>query len=89
MSGLDRALEALIAGQWILTLEDDGNGNEKIVARRPVGWTGPGDPYERLVADDHAAMHRLLTRRHESEDTTPTLRGIGRQFPTLGGVMGE
>lgn len=63
MSGLDRALEALIAGRWILTLEDRGDGTQKIVAHRPTGWTGPGDPHERLVAPDHAAMRQLLARR--------------------------
>ncbi|MBB6121607.1 hypothetical protein [Nocardiopsis algeriensis] len=39
------------------------------------------------MADDHAAMRRLFTQRYTAEqDTTPTLRGIGRQFPALGGA---
>jgi hypothetical protein len=62
VSALDRALDALIEGRWILTTEDTHDGRTLIVAHRPIGWTGPGDPHERLTATDHRQMWRLLTR---------------------------
>ncbi|KOX16946.1 hypothetical protein [Nocardiopsis sp. NRRL B-16309] len=64
MSALDRALDSLIAGRWILTTQDTDDGRTLIVAHRPIGWTGPGDPHELLTADDHRQMRRLLARRH-------------------------
>ncbi|MCY9786902.1 hypothetical protein KIK06_23750 [Nocardiopsis sp. EMB25] len=58
-----RALDDLIAGRWILTTENTENGGSVIVAHRPIGWKGPGNPHERLVAGDHHTMWALLTRR--------------------------
>ncbi|MFE9641835.1 hypothetical protein ACFYOC_22705 [Nocardiopsis alba] len=96
MNGLDRVLSDLIAGNWILTLEDYPDGVRRVVAQRPVGWEGAGDPYERIMADDHAHMLRLLVERRnragdeddDPDDSGPTMRGIGRDFPTLGWSLG-
>ncbi|CAL9380669.1 hypothetical protein SUDANB121_01059 [Nocardiopsis dassonvillei] len=64
-----RMLDDLIHGRWVLTLEPALNGGTEVVAYRPIGWTGPGDPHERLAAPDHAAMRDLLTRRHTTGTT--------------------
>lgn len=97
MSGLNDVLDDLIAGKWILTLEDAPNGTSRVVAHRPVGWSGPGDPHERIVADDHVRLLRCLVERRdasanapkESDDSGPTMRGIGRDLPTLGWAIGD
>jgi hypothetical protein len=64
VSATDRALDELIAGKWVLTTEQTADGTTAIVAYRPIGWTGPGDPHERLQAPTHARMRCLLARRH-------------------------
>ncbi|MFL1380867.1 hypothetical protein [Nocardiopsis protaetiae] len=66
-----RVLEDLIHGRWVLTLEPTPDGRTEIVAYRPLGWAGPGDPHERLAAPDHATMRDLLAR-HTTTDTTET-----------------
>lgn len=70
-SAIDRALDALIAGRWVLTLEDTADGGREVVAYRPIGWTGPGDPHERLAATDRTEMWRVLTRRHAARAPAP------------------
>ncbi|MDE3724393.1 hypothetical protein PWG71_23625 [Nocardiopsis sp. N85] len=65
-----RVLDDLIQGRWVLTLEPTPNGGTEVVAYRPIGWTGPGDPHERLAAPDHAAMRDLLARHHTTETAT-------------------
>ncbi|CAL9450467.1 hypothetical protein SUDANB121_02446 [Nocardiopsis dassonvillei] len=67
-----RMLDDLIHRRWVLTLEPAPDGGMEVVAYRPIGWTGPGDPHERLAAPDHAAMRRLLAHRH----TTETEKGM-------------
>ncbi|WP_435109579.1 hypothetical protein [Nocardiopsis synnemataformans] len=51
MTPVGPLLDDLIQGRWVLTLEGD-----EVVAYRPPGWTGPGDPHERIA--------RPLTRGH-------------------------
>ncbi|WP_306366982.1 hypothetical protein [Nocardiopsis sp. CC223A] len=60
-------LDDLIHRRWVLTLEPTPDGDTEVVAYRPIGWTGPGDPHERLAAPDHAALRDLLTRRHTTD----------------------
>ncbi|MFL1431917.1 MULTISPECIES: hypothetical protein [unclassified Nocardiopsis] len=67
-----RMLDDLIHRRWVLTLEQAPDGGTEVVAYRPLGWTGPGDPHERLAAPDHATMRDLLTRHHTTTDTTET-----------------
>ncbi|WP_160051416.1 hypothetical protein [Nocardiopsis sp. FR26] len=70
MSALDRVLEDLIAGRWILTLEDTADGGTEVVAYRPLGWTGP-NPHERIAAPDHDQMRAALVRRQHEGDHVP------------------
>lgn len=70
-SPLDRMLDDLIEGRWILTLEDTKDGGTEIVAYRPPGWAGP-DPHERLAAPDHEQMRAVLIRRQEADRTGPS-----------------
>ncbi|WDZ91707.1 hypothetical protein [Nocardiopsis sp. HUAS JQ3] len=63
MTPLGHLLNDLIQGRWVLTLEGD-----EVVAYRPPGWTGPGDPHERIAASSHEAMRAALTRRQKEKD---------------------
>ncbi|MEU0492541.1 hypothetical protein ABZ249_25220 [Nocardiopsis sp. NPDC006139] len=65
-----RMLDDLIAGRWILTLEPTADGDQEVVAYRPIGWTGP-NPHERLAAPDHDAMRALLESRHTDTEDPP------------------
>ncbi|WP_306368102.1 hypothetical protein [Nocardiopsis sp. CC223A] len=62
-----RMLDDLIHGRWVLTLEPTPDGDTEVVAYRPLGWTGPGDPHERLAAPDHAALRDQLVHHHTTE----------------------
>ncbi|MFE6305063.1 hypothetical protein [Nocardiopsis sp. NPDC057823] len=93
--GIEDALTALLQGRWTLTTETDDDGVAKIVAYRPVGWTGPGDPHERLEADDTQGMWSLLVRREDLDAPEPPrpevsrMRGIGKDLPGLGWAVGD
>ncbi|WP_150249628.1 hypothetical protein [Nocardiopsis deserti] len=63
MTPLDHLLNDLIEGRWVLTLEGD-----EVVAYRTPGWTGPGDPHERIAAPSHEAMRAELMRRRKEKD---------------------
>jgi hypothetical protein len=45
------------------TLEGD-----EVVAYRPPGWTGQGDPHERIAAPSREAMRATLMRRRKEKD---------------------
>jgi hypothetical protein len=65
---VDQELEDLIAGQWTLTLERTRDGRStEVVAYRPLGWTGPGDPFERIAAPDREQLRAALARRQAQE----------------------
>ncbi|WP_117198505.1 hypothetical protein [Nocardiopsis sp. TNDT3] len=66
--GLEDALTALLRGEWILTTRSTDDGGQVLVAHRPIGWTGPGDPGEELVADTHTEMRALLARRYHQKE---------------------
>ncbi|WP_435109376.1 hypothetical protein [Nocardiopsis synnemataformans] len=70
MTGLHDALTALLRGEWILTTRTTADGDQVLVAHRPIGWTGPGDPGEELVADTHTEMRAKLARRYQTQETT-------------------
>ncbi len=44
-----RALDELITGRWIVSFEADAQGKHTYFAVRPVGWSGLGDPFERVA----------------------------------------
>ncbi|QVJ00767.1 hypothetical protein KGD82_19945 [Nocardiopsis eucommiae] len=53
----------LLHKHWNMTVEGQVP-NETFVARRPLGWTGDGDPYERITAPNRTELLRLLAHRH-------------------------
>ncbi|WP_431868416.1 hypothetical protein [Nocardiopsis eucommiae] len=59
----EHVLCALLYKHWSMTVEGTAPG-EVYVARRPLGWTGEGDPYERITAPDRIELLRLLAHRH-------------------------
>ncbi|WP_017590283.1 hypothetical protein [Nocardiopsis ganjiahuensis] len=52
----------LLYRHWNLTIEG-ASPHETYVARRPIGWTGEGDPFERITAPTRHELLRLLGRR--------------------------
>ncbi|MFV2195534.1 hypothetical protein [Nocardiopsis sp. LOL_012] len=58
-----RTLDELIAGRWIVSFDVDAQGERTYFAVRPVGWNGPGDPFERVEAPTHAGLYAALARR--------------------------
>ncbi|MBQ1081916.1 hypothetical protein [Nocardiopsis sp. B62] len=59
----EHVLCALLYKHWAMTVEG-APPHEVYVARRPLGWTGDGDPYERITAPDRTELLRLLAHRH-------------------------
>ncbi|WP_431872459.1 hypothetical protein [Nocardiopsis eucommiae] len=59
----EHVLCALLHKHWNMTVEGQAP-NETFVARRPLGWTGDGDPYERITAPNRTELLRLLAHRH-------------------------
>lgn len=49
----------LLYRNWNLTIEGQPP-HEVYVARRPIGWTGGGDPFERITAPTRHELLRLL-----------------------------
>lgn len=49
----------LLYRNWNLTIEGQ-LPHEVYVARRPIGWTGGGDPFERITAPTRHELLRLL-----------------------------
>ncbi|WP_232832110.1 hypothetical protein [Nocardiopsis sp. FIRDI 009] len=58
-----RALDELIAGRWVVSFEVDNHGVKTYTARRPVGWTGDGNPFERLEAPSYTELFSVIARR--------------------------
>ncbi|MBQ1084144.1 hypothetical protein [Nocardiopsis sp. B62] len=59
----EHVLCALLYRHWAMTVEG-APPHEIYVARRPLGWTGDGDPYERITAPNRTELLRLLAHRH-------------------------
>ncbi|PWV52309.1 hypothetical protein [Nocardiopsis sp. L17-MgMaSL7] len=53
----------LLYRHWAMTIEGKPP-HEKYVARRPLGWSGEGDPFERITAPTRTELLRLLAHRH-------------------------
>ncbi|WP_017546806.1 hypothetical protein [Nocardiopsis prasina] len=71
----ERVLCDLLYRHWAMTIEGT-EPNQKFVARRPFGWKGEGDPFERITASTRPELLRLLAHRHlgtgdSSSDTKP------------------
>ncbi|WP_017583073.1 hypothetical protein [Nocardiopsis valliformis] len=58
----EHVLCPLLYKQWNLTIEGQ-QPCEVYVARRPIGWTGEGDPFERITAPTRHELLRLLGHR--------------------------
>lgn len=54
------------AGEWILTLDEDG---VTYLAHRPVGWAGPR-PHERITAPTRETLLWKIHQRNQSGLTT-------------------
>lgn len=67
--GADRVLDALVHRRWVLTIEGVPP-NTEYVAHRPCGWTGPGDPNERIAAPTRTALLHALATRQRGETAT-------------------
>lgn len=52
----------LLYKQWNLTVEGQPP-HEVYVARRPIGWSGEGDPFERITAPTRRELLQLLGYR--------------------------
>ncbi|PWV52841.1 hypothetical protein [Nocardiopsis sp. L17-MgMaSL7] len=59
----EHVLCTLLHKHWNMTVEGQVP-HETFVARRPLGWTGEGDPYERITAPNRTELLRLLAHRH-------------------------
>ena len=59
----ERVLCELLHPHWRMTVEG-GPPNEVFIGYRPIGWSGEGDPYERISAPSRAELLRLLAHRH-------------------------
>ncbi|WP_017545953.1 hypothetical protein [Nocardiopsis prasina] len=59
----EHVLCTLLHKHWNMTVEGQVP-HETFVARRPLGWTGDGDPYERITAPNRTELLRLLAHRH-------------------------
>jgi hypothetical protein len=70
----EHVLCALLHKHWNMTIEGK-HPNEVYVARRPLGWTGDGDPFERITAPNRTELLRLLAHRrlgvHRSDPEPP------------------
>ncbi|MCY9786386.1 hypothetical protein KIK06_21050 [Nocardiopsis sp. EMB25] len=71
-----RALDELIAGRWVLSYEIDDAGVRTYTARRPVGWTGNGDPHTRLEAASYRELFTVIAR-HTRNRVVPAPRNGG------------
>ncbi|MCY9785445.1 hypothetical protein KIK06_16285 [Nocardiopsis sp. EMB25] len=69
-----RALDELIAGRWVVSYEVDDAGVRTYTARRPVGWTGDGNPFERLEAPSYRELFSVIAR-HEPRPVPPPRDG--------------
>jgi hypothetical protein len=58
-----------VHGRWLLTIRTEADGTLTYVAHRPVGWTGPGDPFEELTAPSRRALLAALACRGHREPT--------------------
>ncbi|GAA1463647.1 hypothetical protein NE857_32155 [Nocardiopsis exhalans] len=58
----EHVLCPLLYKQWNLTIEGQPP-HEVYVARRPIGWTGESDPFERITAPTRRELLRLLGHR--------------------------
>ena len=58
----EHVLCPLLYRNWNLTVEGQPP-HEVYVARRPIGWTGEGDPFERITAITRRELLRLLGYR--------------------------
>ena len=58
----EHVLCPLLYKQWNLTIEGQPP-HEVYVARRPIGWTGEGDAFERITAPTRHELLRLLGQR--------------------------
>ena len=58
----EHVLCPLLHKQWTLTIEGPPP-HETYVARRPIGWTGEGDPFELITAPTRRELLRLLGHR--------------------------
>ncbi|MEU3015864.1 hypothetical protein ABZ635_00515 [Nocardiopsis sp. NPDC007018] len=63
---LERELSELLHTHWVMTIEGTPP-NEVFVGRRPLGWTGQGDPFERITAPTRTELFRLLAQRHRAD----------------------
>ncbi|WP_460778728.1 hypothetical protein, partial [Nocardiopsis nanhaiensis] len=59
----EHVLCSLLYRHWTMTVEGQPP-NEVYVGRRPFGWSGPGDPFERITAPTRTQLLRLLAFRH-------------------------
>lgn len=59
----ERVLCELLYPHWQMTVEG-GPPHEEFIAYRPIGWSGEGDPYERISAPTRMELLRLLAHRH-------------------------
>ncbi|MGW5875079.1 hypothetical protein ACWFMI_00800 [Nocardiopsis terrae] len=63
----EHLLGPLLHKQWNLTIEGQPPHGQ-YVARRPIGWTGEGDPFERITAPTRRELLRLLGHRLRGTD---------------------
>ncbi|MEU3020696.1 MULTISPECIES: hypothetical protein [unclassified Nocardiopsis] len=63
---LEQELTHLFHTDWITTVEGT-TPNEVYVGRRPLGWTGQGDPFERVTAPTRTELFRKLSRRFRND----------------------
>ena len=59
----ERVLCELLYPHWRMTVEGSPP-DEVFIAYRPIGWSGEGDPYERISAPTRMELLRLLAHRH-------------------------
>lgn len=59
----EHVLCPLLHRHWCMTIEGKPP-HERFVAFRPIGWTGEGDPFERITASSRNELLHLLFRRH-------------------------
>ncbi|WP_198659061.1 hypothetical protein [Nocardiopsis sp. FIRDI 009] len=71
-----RALDELIAGRWVVSYEIDDAGVRTYTARRPVGWTGDGNPFERLEAPSYKELFSVIARRRLRRVPPPRDGGV-------------
>lgn len=59
----ERVLCELLHPHWWMTVEGSPP-DEVFIGYRPIGWSGEGDPYERISAPTRMELLRLLAHRH-------------------------